>query len=152
MLLVYSVDPDGKLEPQGDIRFDGNVLDVAVLPDQRTIIVSTDTAHHDASTVAIRLHDESIHLPLLQARSLANDTTRNGWRRLSLFEPLTPLGAESLSDLPEVPRTEPQQNRPGRAEKSQVYSPLGNFLYGQEHLRKKKDFTGADAEDEDGEE
>lgn len=91
---------------------------------------------------------DAASLQFVQAFTL--DPSSGQWQPADILSNL--IGSnEQLRDLPDVPVTT-QASRSGRGDKISIYSPLGNFLYGLEHLRKKRDFTGPDAEDEDGDE
>jgi hypothetical protein len=148
--LSYSVDVAGKLGLEQVIALHGNALDVAVLADQQSIIVSLDTAHIPNSTMILKSTQESESKQFFRSFKLEVSNTSSQWAETDLLNGLTGKSAE-LRDLPSIPDAIPEAQK-GRSDRKGPYSPLGNFLYGLENLRKKRDFADPDADEEDGEE
>lgn len=128
------------------MELSGNVLDVAVLSDQRSIVVSLDAAHVSGSTLSYSTDSAASSPPLV---AFEMDTSGDGatWKPLRLSDTLLSATAQ-IDDIPDVPEVSnnARQGRKG------AYSPLGEFLYGLENLRKKRGMDAQEADEDDGEE
>lgn len=122
---------------------------MAVVADQQAIIVSLDTAHLPGSTLSIHAASDA-STPKLQAFRLHHTNGIASWIPFDEQSSGLSSAVAQVSDLPELPASVVEGSR-GRSDRKSPYSSVGNFLYGLENLRKKRDFTGRDAEDEDGE-
>lgn len=146
LLLSYTINKEGRLSLRQTMEVSSNVLDVAVLPSQQSVVVSLDAAHVSGSTQSYDT-DSAASTPLLVAFELevSGDNTR--WKPSKLSDTFKSAAAQ-INDIPDVPDV----SSGGRQSRRGAYSPLGEFLYGLENLRKKRGMDAQEAEEDEGEE
>lgn len=122
----------------------GNVLDVACMPEQQTIVVSTDNVHKPGSVKQMRtdlapLGESVISFQLTCKHVTEGNGAERGlwWKRSDLSAPLSACLTLGTFLIPELAT---QLNAKA------TYSVLGEFLYGLENLRKNR--SGAEAAEE----
>ena len=153
-LFVYASTHDSVLTHNATIHLSGNALDVAVIPEARTILVSLDTVHSPQST-KIAKEESQPQIPAFAAFKVTQvsgtDSNDIGqilqWQEQTVAVDAINTLAEQVAPRPEVdvskwdreekPATSEAKPKSGSWMKQQIYSPLGEFLYGFENLRKK---------------
>lgn len=146
LLLSYTINSEGKLSLRQTMELSGNVLDVAVLPSQQSLVVSLDAAHVSGSTLSYDT-SSAASTPSLVAFELEVSGDNASWKPSKLSDTLTSAVAQ-INDVPDVPDV----SSSGRQGRKGAYSPLGEFLYGLENLRKKRGMDAQEAEEDEGEE
>ena len=160
--MSYDIADDGRIS-RGDIESTaGNVLDIVDIRDGTdstdvslpqadqpgpAIIVTFDTAHRPGSTLDYRGSNDRYMIPMA-----VYGKTKDGYGGWQLDARRTSRLCDALG---KVRDTKPVFNSPasgtgGRQVRKGPYSPLGEFLYGLENLRKKRGGAAVDGED-DGE-
>lgn len=111
-----------------------------------TIIVSLDFAHNGGSVKDLDTSPEDEQL-LLVAFDLVEQEGHSSWSKHEEFTyTLSSMitRAENLENRPEVTQHDASQQQRSKG----AYSPLGEFLYGLENLRKRRGTAADDAEGE----
>ncbi|ETN43629.1 uncharacterized protein HMPREF1541_02788 [Cyphellophora europaea CBS 101466] len=150
LLFCYSINAEGKITPSQKLEMDGNILDVAALeapPNTSSIAVSIDTAHGAGSTASYMPDTATKRDPVTVFRLESHE---NGEKWVPSEQPPTMRTAVAqVGELPGIP----EANSSGRLDRRKgPYSPLGEFLYGLENLRKKRGDAAQDPEEDDGDE
>lgn len=146
LLIPYILTQTGLQSGHGTINLSGNVLDVVCLDERKQILVSIDTVHRPCSMKSYRSQPEQAS-GQLQAFNLdinekhITTTEKFRWSEVDL-----PANFEKIIEtLPEAP-TSPHNDDTVYKGYEKIFSPLGEFLYGLENLRKKQGAAAAEAE------
>ena len=133
MLFSFRYKDDGHIEHHQTVQMSGNVLDVAIVSGASvSALVSVDNIHVPGSMMKESTNIE----PCETVTTLGLDESIMGWVAGRGPFSVETSDVERLSKVP--PEAQDQVMRSSRARGE--YSSLGEFLYGLENLRKKRDF------------
>ncbi|KKY16095.1 putative trna methyltransferase [Phaeomoniella chlamydospora] len=171
-LFVYLKTFNKPLCHHSTIRLPANALDVATIPDQRSIIVSLDTVHAPNS-VRFGRSDSQGQPPSFMALTYSSQPAKRHVEGHGDFDFPPPIirwhdsphlivginqtveksdACRSHVDVSKWEKFDPLSDSDGRAvEKGKMYSPLGEHLYGLENLRKRSIEDQKKIEQEEGE-
>lgn len=139
LLLSFWFQDSGHLHHHQSITLSGNVLDVSVTVDRRMIaIVSLDNIHRPGSMVKER--EETANSQMVTVIEL--DQSTSSWNEQREVLEIRSGGIEKTGHFPCAPQARPLGSSRARGE----YSSLGDFLYGLENLRKKRDAQAEEVE------
>lgn len=159
-IFTYLFYPDNRLLiPDKQYHLPANVLDIVILRDCMTMLISLDNVHAPMSTK--RPNPESL-LPKIHVLDIRIDRPGREWQYSLIEAKSLPEGegsvepgssADVASKLGCTLQSEEVRHEIESGETvkpSALYSPLGDFLYGLENLRKKIHGEGAGLQTEDG--
>lgn len=156
LLFSYLIDHEGVLQYHQTLKLKGNALDVAIDGESQTIFVTVDTVHIAGSMRTIRKQEE-LKINAFEVFTLSLKYGENGeadeiisastgsnnphWTPSSKADALNgSVDKEDATSKLSVSSIENTTTSKG------IYSSLGEFLYGLENLRKKRDHNDEDEE------
>lgn len=138
-LLSFYFTQEGRLQYRQNIPLGGNVLDVTVNMEKHiTAIVSIDNVHVPGSMLKQRTETSQSDAII----TFELDSTSLQWSRSATGFTLTSGDVQELQEVPSENSTQAARSSRARGE----YSTLGEFLYGLENLRKKRELYTEDLE------